>query len=156
MADAGGHGWQWGAAAGLPCCLLMRALIRNSRMCWSIWRHKGLYLCRSSRRWSPPRSWGWIPGTLHLTLHWTQQVDKVCPTNHQFLSCSTACPCWCRLQTEDRGETWGRNKAISEAEPRVAVNVYLPNRWGNCLYDLNTNKDDRFWTQLTAIYTRPR
>ena len=34
-------------------------------------------------------------------------------------------------------------------------NVYLANRWGNCLYDLNTNKDDRFGIQPPAIYTLP-
>lgn len=109
---AGGPGWQSGAAAGL---LLMRALIRNSRMCWSIWRHKGLYLCRSSRRWSPPRSWGWIPADLHwdthLTLHWSQHGQTI----SLYLALQFAqVDVGCKQRTE------GRHEAEIKLYPRLS------------------------------------
>ena len=142
-----------------------------SRMCWSILSDKGLYLCHS--KWRRPRRGCQAMGQECAGGARLLQIWEINPSVRGEIDCFVREVCWRQVT---RSVSWSMRDWLFaglrgfmssyqtlKIRPRLATNiwswaesnVYLANRWGNCLYDLNTNKDDRFGIQPPAIYTLP-
>ena len=156
------------------CTAVLSLVIRwlgMSRMCWSILSDKGLYLCHS--KWRRPRRGCQAMGQEGAGRARLLQIWEINPSVRGEIDCFVREVCWRQVT---RSVSWSMRDWLFaglrgfmssyqtlKIRPRLATNiwswaesnVYLANRWGNCLYDLNTNKDDRFGIQPPAIYTLP-